>query len=1013
MDWGLTAAFHDLNNDGFPDLYVCNDYWTPDRIWINDGKGHFKAIAKTAIRHTPSSSMGVDFADIDRDGHVDIFALDMLSRDARLRKRQMLAEFPTPSSLGDVDQRVQVLRNTLLHNRGDNTFEEIADFSGVSASDWSWTPIFVDVDLDGYEDILIPTGHIKDVQDLDANERIMALQHPWPATNAFVLFQGKMMPFQEAFTTERMLNSRLYPRLETPIVAYHNLGSLRFDEQTESWGLNTPGIHNSIAMADLDGDGDLDLVANNLNAVAGVYRNDAPAPRVVVRLRGLAPNTQGIGARIRLLGGAVPMQSQEVISGGRYASGSESLLVFAAGKATGGMTIEVDWRSGRHSRVSDVGPNRIYEIFETHGQEIIDSGSPTNQKPEVKNIPGPGLNLALPDLRRHPASIPPPNAYPQSAIRNRPLFVDVSDLIAHKHHESEFNDFDRQPLLHKRLSQAGPGIAWFDVDDDGEDDLIIASGKGGSLAIYRNDGPGGFQPFNEPAFNAPAVCDQTTVLGWRHPDGSAVVMAGSANYEDGLRTGSCVRQYLLRQRRIDDSFPGRESSTGPLALGDIDGDGDLELFVGGHVIPGRYPEPANSCLFRYDGAAWQIDVENSPRLEKTGLVNAALWTDLNGDGMPELVLACEWGPIRLFKNEAGKLVSWDAPLVWTPSSLLPQPSTLNELTGWWTGVASGDFDTDGRLDIVVGNWGLNSPYHAAPDQPLQLYYGDWANRGTLDLLETEYDPVARAVVPRRGLNAALIAVPTLRDHFPTHQAFSECSVDELLRRFSGPATQLKANTLSSMLFLNRGIQFVAVPLPLQAQLAPVFAVTVADFNGDSHEDVFLSQNFFATRFDLPRLDAGRGLLLLGDGCGILEPVAGQISGIRIYGEQRGAAAADFDKDGRVDLAVAQNGAATKLLRNTGARLGLRVRLAGPAGNPAGIGAKLRLRFGQRQGPAREIHAGSGYWSQDSSIQVLGSPERATQLWAQWPGGKTTLTDLPPDVREITVVPDGTIRDARR
>ncbi|MBI4659191.1 MAG: CRTAC1 family protein [Verrucomicrobia bacterium] len=357
LDWGLAATFRDINGDSFPDLYVCNDYWTPDRIWINNGQGRFQTIAPPAIRHTSENSMGVDFADIDRDGHLDFLVLDMLSRDGRRRKRQALAQTKMPNVPGEVANRPQIMRNTLFHSRGDGTFEEIADFSGVSASDWSWQPVFLDVDLDGYEDLIVSAGHTRDVQDLDATARIQSLQHPWPK-------EMDRQTQQAAFTREMMDHARRYPTLALPMFAFRNLGNLRFGEVTSVWGTSQSGVHQGFALGDFDGDGDLDFVVNNLNSVCGVYRNDGRAPRVAVRLQGLVSNTQGIGARVELLGGAVPRQSQEVVCGGRYLSGCEPLLVFAAGAAQGRMTLEIRWRSGKMSRVTNVRPNRIYEVIE-------------------------------------------------------------------------------------------------------------------------------------------------------------------------------------------------------------------------------------------------------------------------------------------------------------------------------------------------------------------------------------------------------------------------------------------------------------------------------------------------------------------------------------------------------------------------------------------------------------------------------------------------------------------------
>lgn len=949
LDWGLSATFRDFNNDGAPDIYVCNDYWPPDRIWLNDGHGKFRAIPELALRGTSASSMGVDFADMDRDGRMDFFVVDMLSRDMRLRKRQMRAYTPGLIPVTAIKDRPQLMRNTLFHNRGDGTFQETANFSGLTASDWSWQPVFIDVDLDGFEDLLITTGNVKDVQDLDATAAIDLRQHSWQSyTNE--------LERQKAFTHERMIHNRLYPDLKTPVVAFRNRGDLTFTEMTQVWGTAQAGVHHGIAMADLDGDGDLDFVVNNLGSAAGVYRNEGSEPRVAVRLRGLPPNTQGIGARIRVSGGPVS-QSQETISGGRYLSGDDPLRVFAAGNVTNDLSIEVTWRNGKRTIVRGAKANRIYELEEATSQ--------------------PGSQI--------------------STMSAQPLFEDVSSLLKHTHVDQPFDDFTRQPLLPRKLSQLGPGVAWFDVNGDGWDDLIIGSGRGGQLKILLNDAKGGFKPFEEPRFATPITRDQTTVVGWRREDGKAVVLAGSANYEDGLPVGAAVRQYDFGQKTIHDNLPGQPSSTGPLGLADIDGDGDLDLFVGGRVIPARYPESASSILFRNNLGRWEIDVENTKALAKVGLVSSAVWSDLDEDGFPELILACEWGPVRLFKNEVGRLRE------------MTKEFGLAKYLGWWNGVTTGDIDGDGKLDIIASNWGLNSPYAATFEQPLALFYGDFTQRNAVDLIETEVDPATRAVVPRRMLNPLAGAIPFLREHFSSHKAFSEASIDEVLKALAVKANEVRATTLASMIFFNRGKRFEAVELPREAQLAPAFSVNVGDYDGDGHEDIFLSQNVFAEEPEIARSDAGRGVLLKGNGAGSVFAVPGQESGIQIYGEQRGAAVSDFDEDGRLDLVVTQNGVATRLFRNVGAKPALRVRLKGPVGNPTGIGATLQLVFASGKGPLREIHAGSGYWSQDSAVQLLALREAAATIAVHWPGGRSTTTAIPADAKEVTIDRSGVLQ----
>ncbi len=962
LDWALTAAFRDLNGDGAPDIYVCNDYWTPDRLWLNDGKGHFRAAPPLALRHTSLASMGVDFADIDRDGHVDFYGMDMLDRDWQRRKRESMPSMERRSPPGTIEDRPQIPQNVLFHNRGDGTFEEIAAYAGVTTTGWSWQPVFLDVDLDGYEDIIVPTGYFRDINNLNVAEQVTALRRAGKLVPPKLGPDGKPVARspQEEKTEVIYQSNQLAEPLKTPIIGFRNLGNLKFEDAGPAWGLTNPALHNAIAVGDLDNDGGLDFVVNILGSAAGVYHNHGSAPRVAVRLKGLAPNTQGIGGKIKLLGGAVPMQSQEVVCGGFHLSGSDPERVFAAGRSQS-MTLEVTWRNGKRSVVRDVKPNRIYEVDE--------------------------------------AGAAP--AEPQVPIEEaKPFFKDVSGLIAHKHHEEFFNDYERQPLLPWQLSQGGPGIAWVNVLGGHREQLVIGCGRGGWLWAYTYDGLGGM--IHLPIITFPMTEDVTGIVGWVGGAGERALALGRDNYETSNNPSSAaVISFVPTLKKQD--LPPAKASTGPLAVADVYGDGTLAMFVGGRVIPGRYPEAADSKIYRNVGGQLVLDEENSRVLEKVGLVNGAVWSDLDGDGYPDLILACDWGPIRVFKNQAGHLHE------------ITKELGLDRYTGWWHGVTTGDIDGDGRLDIIAGNWGLNSEYQASSNHPVRMYYGDFSDRGALDLIEAVYDPMRGVEVPRRMRDALASAYPPLVGKFPTHKAYSEATMEQILAVLPKPADQVQATTLASMVFFNRTNHFDAVELPYEAQIAPAFAVNVGDFDGDGNEDIFLSQNFFdlATRMMRPddagyRQDAGRGLWLRGTGGGKLEAVPGQKSGILVYGEQRGAALCDFDGDGRVDLAVSQNGAETKLYQNVLGKPGLRVRLAGPPGNPDGVGATLRLVFGERMGAAREIHGGSGYWSQDSVVQVMGCPEAPTQIWVRWPGGKTTTSPIPTGAKEIAVDTDGNL-----
>jgi enediyne biosynthesis protein E4 len=939
-DWGLSAMFRDLNGNGHPDLYVCNDFAAPDRIWINDGSGRFRAIAPLAIRQTSLASMAVDVADIDRDGHDDIFVTDMLSlqHSRRLTQRNILRADLAP--VQQIHGRPQYPRNTLLMNRGDGTFAEVAQFAGIEASEWSWTPIFLDVDLDGYEDLLIPNGFVRDNMNLDALARIQSAK-----------LGRKLTPLQELeLRTE-------FPILNTRNLAFRNLGGFRFEEVSNQWGFDSATISQGMCLADLDNDGDLDVIINNLNDAAGIYRNNASAPRVAVRLKGLPPNTRGIGARIELQSSALPTQSQEMIAGGRYLSGDDAMRVFAAGSATNRMRLEVTWRSGRSTVVYDVQPNRIYEIDE------------------------------------HAASPPSGTTQPESSP---PLFEEASHLLSHLHVDAPYDDFIRQPLLKRRLSHLGPGVAWFDLNQNGWDDLIIGTGKGGRLACFLNNGRGGFVPTQIPSLAATATSDQTTVLAWNTGQGQSQLLVGIANYEHDFPGGAMVVSCGIEQATAQEMIPTQPWSSGPMALADVMGDGRLELFVGGRGHGGRYPEAVSSLLYRHVNGRFQPDEENSAVFEQIGLVSGAVFSDLYGDGFPDLILACEWGPIRVFRNDRGRFHEVTSEL------------GFDAYTGWWNGIATGDFDGDGLPDIIATNWGSNTPYQRRRSHPQRLYYGDLDGDGTFDLIHSHFEPALHQWVPNRMLDTLSGAMPFLVERFPTHEAYSRASMEEVLGEYIDRARFLEAAWLESTVFLNRQGRWEPHVLPLKAQLAPAFAVCVADFYGDGQEDVFLSQNFFGVDLDTSRYDAGRGLLLRGDGRGGFTALDGNESGIRVYGEQRGAAWCDYDADGRVDLVVTQNSAQTRLFLNTEAKPGLRIRLNAGSGNPTGVGAMIRLKAGEWTGPAREVQAGSGYWSQNSPVQVMAAPATPTSIIVRWPGGQTTTSDLPPDVREIRVDPSGTV-----
>ena len=939
-DWGLSVMFRDMNGDGAPDIYVCNDFWSADAIWLNDGKGRFRALPKLALRNSSTFSMGVDFADINRDGLDDFIVLDMRSREHARRMVQRSMAGGTPV-LTTIEERPQTERNTLFLNRGDGTYAEIAQLAGLQASEWSWCAAFLDVDLDGFEDLLVTTGHGFDSQDADTEAE---------------LERAPRQPGQKF--GDRILR---FPRLRVPAQAFRNRGDLTFAPAGDDWGFNTTGVAHGLALADLDGDGDLDVVVNNLNDGVGVYRNETGAPRVLVRLQGLSPNTRGIGAKMQLQGGPVS-QSQEMISGGRYLSSDEAVRVFAAWQLTNRFQLTVTWRSGAVSVVSNVMANTMVEVKETG------------------------------------ATRPQPAAPTPQTTRMPPLFKDVSAVLGHSHHEEPFDDFARQPLLAQRLSHTGPGVAWADLDGDGREDLLVGSGRGGEPGFFQNAGDGTFTRIKTPSPSAPPRDDQTALLAHRTESGTTVWI-GMANYEAPATNApaALVLAYANGGLTPQPPLPSQRSSTGPMSLADVDGDGDLDLFIGGAVIAGRFPEPATSRLFRNDHGQMVLTQE----FTDVGLVNGAVFTDLDGDGFSDLVLACTWGPLKVFRNDHGRFNAWNWKL--SGSSTFKAPlSSLNDLTGWWHGVTAADFDGDGRLDLVASNLGRNSPYQSFLPGGFRIYYGDFSGAGFVDGVEAYLDHGRE--VPWRDLDTLSRALPWLRQKYPSYHAFAQATLADVLD--GRAAKSLNVNWSDSTVFLNRGDHFEIRALPLEAQFAPAFGLGVADFDGDGTSDIFLAQNFFPTDGDTSRYDAGRGLLLLGDGVGGFRPVPARESGLEIYGEGRGAAVADYDGDGRVDLGVGQNGAETKLYHNERARPGLRVRLQGPPQNRSGFGAVLRPVFAHgRMGAARELHAGSGWLSQDSAVSVLAGPEPVKSIFIRWPGGTTTQTEIAPGAREVSIRAD--------
>ena len=933
--FGLGAKFVDLDGDGAPELYVANDFEDTDELWFNDGRGNFSLADWRSQRQMSNSTMGFDVADVNGDGLPDLFTVDMLANDSRRLKTQIPTNTALPKKVGDIETQLQQQRNALFINRGDRTFAEVAQFAGVSASGWSWGTMFLDVDLDGRQDLLIANGHLWDIMDADVQE---GLQN-----------RLNSIPWQQLRWQ--------FPKLAIKNVALRNRGDLTFEDASRAWRFGIEDdVSHAMATADLDGDGDLDVVVNRLGAPALVMRNDVSAARVAVRLIGDAPNTKAVGAKISVLGGAVPSQTREVVVGGLYMSHSDYEATFAMGAAASA-TIQVDWRDGRRSIIRDVKPNRVYEITTKTAIDRKDAGG---------------------------------------ATRDSTLFADAtSQLGGHRHVEDSFDDWDRQFMLPNALSQIGPGVAWYDLDHDGAEELIVGSGKGGHVAVFRNVGG---RLVSTSGQGPLAVADFTSILGYSDR-GRTQLLAGVATWQfrsdsammaQPAAIGITVNGTSL-STATESSAGSHSSSTGPLALGDYDEDGHLDLFVGSRAIPQRYPVAPSSGLFRSVGGSFVFDTLNADVLRDVGMVSSAMFADINGDGHADLVLAREWSSLLLLLNDGhGKL---------TPAS---ESWGLAKLTSRWNGVAAGDLDGDGRLDLVATSWGRNTTLHADSAKLLTLVHGPFGAKGEEEMFFAQQDARVGGVVPLSSYARLRMAFPELVTRANSFAAYADATVDKVLGANQAHVEKLTASTLDHIALLNRGDHFEVKALPDEAQLAPAFYAGIADFDGDGNEDLFIGQNFSATIVGTPRFDAGRSLLMLGDGKGSLRSLTGTRSGLVVYGDQRGAAYADFNGDGKLDLAISQNGAATRLFENRRAKRGLRVRVHGGASNPDGVGAELRIVYGERMGPVREIQAGSGYLSQNGAVQLFGLNGTPTAVWVRWPGGATSRVSVAAGATEVVV-----------
>lgn len=841
--FGLGINITDINRDGWKDIYVTNDFLTNDLLYINNKNGTFTEQAKEYFKHTSYSAMGNDISDINNDGLMDIIALDMMPAN-NYRKKMMTPanSYATYQNNDRFNYTYQYARNTLQVNQGKNpvsgqaVFSEVGLLAGVGQTDWSWTPMVTDFDNDGYRDIIITNGFPRDITDLD-----------------FIAYRSSVGNFADP-----MYLLDYIPTVKLKNFAFHNNGHLGFDDVTDNWGITQPTSSNGAAYADLDNDGDLDYIVNNINDSASVYQNNLiqlkpqESNYLRVKFKGNKNNVAGIGAWVEIKYGKSEKQVYEHSPYRGYLSTVEPIAHFGLGKHKQIAQLKVTWGNGQTQTIDNIKANQIITL-------------------EEKNATPP-----LPDV--------------QLAKENL-LFADISDKlnVNYIHEEEDYIDFNVQKLIPHKFSQFGPALAVGDVNGDGIEDVFVGGSNNhkGKFLIQGQDGKFSTQDLLSGKDGKEKITeDMGTLLFDADGDGDLdlYIVSGSSEFQVG--SPSLQDQFYLNDGKghfqlAVNALPKFLKSGSCVKATDYDHDGDLDLFVGGRVEPSAYPKPVSSYILRNDkGKFTDATAQIAPQLKNIGMICDVTWSDFDNDGWQDLVLAGEFMPITFLKNEKGVF----------GFAQTPNTSIANKI-GWWTSITSGDFDNDGDMDYIAGNTGINTLLRASDEHPVSVYAKDFNNDGFYDAIPTVYYKDLEDKLKEFPYNTrddlAKQFIQT-RQRFQNYAKFSQATIKEILKPEElKDALVLKANWLKSSYIENKGNGVFEIrELPIQAQFAPIFGMITQDFDQDGNLDVLLTGNDFGAEVSVGRNDALNGLLLKGNGKGNFAPVTLDKSGYCVTGDAK-------------------------------------------------------------------------------------------------------------------------------